>query len=130
MEPSGWEQGKYTGLVDGGWLYNRAHLIGWQLSDEDDNEKNLITGTRYFNVEGMLPFENMVAAHLREDGGHVMYRVTPIYVGKNLVASGVLMEAYSVEDEGEGVAFCVYVYNVQPGVIIDYATGKNRRDEG
>ncbi len=130
VKPSGWVQKeKYTGLVDGGWLYNRAHLIGWQLSDEDDNEKNLITGTRYFNVEGMLPFENMVAAHLREDGGHVMYRVTPIYAGKNLVASGVLMEAYSVEDEGEGVTFCVYVYNVQPGVIIDYATGENRRDE-
>ncbi len=131
VKPSGWIQGQYDkDLVDGRWLYNRSHLIGWQLSDEDDNEKNLITGTRYFNVEGMLPFENMVAAHLREDGGHVMYRVTPIYEGNNLVASGVLMEAYSVEDKGEGVSFCVYIYNVQPGVIIDYATGANCLDDG
>lgn len=131
VKPSGWVQKKYdTKLVDGGYLYNRAHLIGWQLSDEDANEKNLITGTRYFNVEGMLPFENMVAAHLREDGGHVMYRVTPIYEGNNLVANGVLMEAYSVEDGGESISFCVYVYNVQPGVIIDYATGESRRAEG
>ena len=131
VKPSGWIQGEYDkDLVDGRWLYNRAHLIGWQLSDEDDNEKNLITGTRYFNVEGMLPFENLVAAHLREDGGHVMYRVTPIYEGNNLVASGVLMEAYSVEDKGESVTFCVYVYNVQPGVLIDYATGANCLDDG
>ncbi len=131
VTPSGWVQGQYDKeLVDGRWLYNRSHLIGWQLSDEDDNEKNLITGTRYFNVEGMLPFENMVAAHLREDGGHVMYRVTPIYEGNNLLASGVLMEAYSVEDNGEGVTFCVYIYNVQPGIIIDYATGANCLDDG
>ena len=131
VKPSGWIQGEYDkDLVDGRWLYNRSHLIGWQLSDEDDNAKNLITGTRYFNVEGMLPFENMVAAHLREDGGHVMYRVTPIYEGNNLVASGVLMEAYSVEDAGEGVTFCVYIYNVQPGVLIDYATGANCLDDG
>lgn len=131
VKPSGWIQAEYNkDLVDGRWLYNRSHLIGWQLSDEDDNEKNLITGTRYFNVEGMLPFENQVAAHLREDGGHVMYRVTPIYEGNNLLASGVLMEAYSVEDEGEGVSFCVYVYNVQPGILIDYATGASCLDDG
>ena len=127
VKPSGWVQGKYdASLVDGGWLYNRCHLIGWQLSDEDDNEKNLIAGTRYLNIEGMLPFENMVAAHLMEDGGHVMYRVTPIYEGKNLLPSGVLMEGYSVEDNGESISFCVYCYNVQPGVFIDYATGENR----
>ncbi len=131
VKPSGWVQGEYSAdLVDGRWLYNRAHLIGWQLSDEDDNEKNLITGTRYLNIEGMLPFENLVAAHLREDGGHVMYRVTPIYEGDNLLPSGVLMEGYSVEDEGEGVSFCVYSYNVQPGVIIDYKTGANCLDDG
>lgn len=131
VKPSGWIQGKYnTSLVDGGWLYNRCHLIGWQLSDEDDNERNLISGTRYLNIEGMLPFENMVAAHLREDGGHVMYRVTPIYEGNNLLPSGVLMEAYSVEDEGEAISFCVYCYNVQPGILIDYKTGANCLDDG
>ena len=130
VKPSGWVQGEYSSdLVDGRWLYNRSHLIGWQLSDEDDNEKNLITGTRYFNVEGMLLFENTVAAHIREDDVHVMYRVTPIYEGDNLVASGVLMEAYSVEDGGE-LSMCVYCYNVQPGVIIDYKTGANCLDDG
>ncbi len=131
VKPSGWVQGKYdTSLVDGGYLYNRSHLIGWQLSDEDDNEKNLITGTRYFNVKGMLPFENMVADYIRETGEKVMYRVTPIYDGDNLVASGVLMEAYSVADKGEELSFCVYCYNVQPGVAIDYATGRNTLDTG
>lgn len=124
VTPSGWEQEKYdTDLVSGGYLYNRSHLIGWQLTAENDNEKNLITGTRYFNVDGMLPFENMVADYIRETGNHVLYRVTPIYEGDNLVASGVLMEAYSVEDAGEGVCFNVYCYNVQPGIVIDYATG-------
>lgn len=127
VKPSGWVQGKYdASIVDGGWLYNRCHLIGWQLSDEDDNERNLIAGTRYLNIEGMLPFENQVAAHLKEEGGHVMYRVTPIYEGKNLLPSGVLMEGYSVEDGGESISFCVYCYNVQPGVYIDYKTGENR----
>lgn len=126
--PSGWEQNKYdTELVEGGYLYNRSHLIGWQLTAENDNEKNLITGTRYFNVEGMLPFENMAADYLHEyEDNHVLYRVTPIYDGSNLLASGVLMEVYSMEDSGEGLTFCVYVYNVQPGIEIDYATGENQ----
>ena len=127
VTPSGWDQEKYsTDLVNGGYLYNRSHLIGWQISAENDNEKNLITGTRYFNVDGMLPFENMVADYIRETGNHVIYRVTPIYEGNNLVASGVLMEAYSVEDAGEGVCFNVYCYNVQPGIVIDYATGASK----
>lgn len=120
--PSGWEQAKYD-FVDGTYLYNRCHLIGWQLTAEDANERNLITGTRYINIEGMLPFENMVADYIKETGNHVMYRITPIYEGNNLVASGVQMEGYSVEDNGEGICFNVYCYNVQPGVEIDYATG-------
>ena len=120
--PSGWKQAKYD-FVDGSYLYNRCHLIGWQLTGEDANERNLITGTRYINIEGMLPFENMIADYIKETGNHVMYRVTPIYDGYNLVASGVQLEAYSVEDEGEGICFNVYCYNVQPGVEIDYATG-------
>ena len=120
--PSGWEQAKYD-FVDGTYLYNRCHLIGWQLTGEDANERNLITGTRYINIEGMLPFENMVADYIKETGNHVMYRITPIYEGNNLVASGVQMEGYSVEDNGEGICFNVYCYNVQPGVEIDYATG-------
>ena len=125
--PSGWKNKLYdTDLVNGGYIYNRSHLIGWQLTAEKDNEKNLITGTRYFNFEGMLPFENMVDDYLEEyPSNHVMYRVTPIYDGNNLVANGVLMEAYSVEDNGEEVKFCVYIYNVQPGITIDYATGNN-----
>lgn len=122
--PSGWKQAKYD-FVDGTYLYNRCHLIGWQLTGEDANERNLITGTRYINIEGMLPFENMVADYIKETGNHVMYRVTPIYEGSNLVASGVQMEAFSVEDEGDGICFNVYCYNVQPGVTIDYATGKS-----
>ena len=125
VKPTGWVQGRYD-HVDGGMLYNRCHLIGFQLAGENANEQNLITGTRYMNVEGMLPFENMIADYVRETGNHVMYRVTPIFEGDNLVASGVQMEAYSVEDQGEGVCFHVYVYNVQPGVYIDYATGENR----
>ena len=131
VTPSGWVQAKYdTKLVDGGYLYNRAHLIGWQLTAENANERNLITGTRYFNVDGMLPFENMVADYIKETGNHVMYRVTPDFEGNNLVATGVTMEAYSVEDSGDGVQFCVYVYNFQPGILIDYATGKSRLDDG
>ena len=122
--PSGWVQARYdTDLVDGGYLYNRSHLIGWQLTAEDDNEKNLITGTRYFNVQGMLPFENMVADYIKETQNHVMYRVTPLFSGYDLVCRGVLMEAYSVEDEGDGILFCVFVYNVQPGIKIRYETG-------
>lgn len=122
VKPSGWQSVKYD-EVDGNYLYNRCHLIGFQLTGENANEKNLITGTRYMNVEGMLPFENEVADYVSETDNHVLYRVTPIYEGENLLADGVLMEAYSVEDEGEGVSFCVYVYNKQPGIEIDYKTG-------
>lgn len=124
VKPTGWQVSKYD-WVDGKYLYNRCHLIGFQLSGENANNKNLITGTRYMNVQGMLPFENMIADYVKETGKHVLYRVTPIFEGKNLVASGVLMEAKSVEDNGEGIEFNVYCYNVQPGVEIDYATGKN-----
>ena len=123
VKPSGWQTIKFDN-VDGKYLYNRCHLIGYQLTAENANEKNLITGTRYMNVDGMLPFENMVADYIKETDNHVMYRVTPVFEGGNLVASGVLMEAESVEDHGEGVKFNVYVYNVQPGITIDYATGK------
>lgn len=127
VKPSGWINKKYdTDLVDGGYIYNRCHLIGHQLAGEDDNEKNLITGTRYFNVDGMLPFENMVCDYVKETNNHVLYRVTPIYDGDDLVAKGVQMEAYSVEDDGEGVMFNVFVYNVQPGITIDYATGDSQ----
>lgn len=122
--PTGWVQAEYD-FVEGGSLYNRCHLIGFQLTGENANEENLITGTRYMNVEGMLPFENMVADYIKETGNHVLYRAAPIFEGENLVASGVVMEALSVEDEGEGVCFHVYVYNVQPGVEIDYATGES-----
>ena len=126
VKPSGWINKKYdSSLVDGGYLYNRCHLIGFQLTGENANKENLITGTRYMNVDGMLPFENMVADYVKETGNHVMYRVTPIFVGNNLVASGVQMEAYSVEDNGEGICFNVFVYNVQPGITIDYKTGDN-----
>ena len=121
VTPSGWINREY----DGEYLYNRCHLIGFQLTGENANEENLITGTRYMNVEGMLPFENMVADYIKETGNHVLYRAAPIFEGENLVASGVVMEALSVEDEGEGVCFHVYVYNVQPGVEIDYATGES-----
>lgn len=125
IKPTGWWQNKYD-FVDGKYLYNRCHLIGYQLSGENANEKNLITGTRYMNVEGMLPFEEMVADYVRNSGNHVLYRVSPIYEGSNLLASGVEMEAASVEDNGDSVCFNVYVYNVQPGVDIEYATGRNR----
>ena len=122
VKPSGWHTVKYD-CVDGQYLYNRCHLIGFQLAGENANEQNLITGTRYLNIEGMLPFENLVADYVQETGNHVLYRVTPVFDGDNLVASGVLMEGWSVEDAGEGVCFCVYAYNIQPGVEIDYATG-------
>ncbi len=124
VKPSGWVQAQYD-CVSGKYLYNRCHLIGWQLSAENANKRNLITGTRYMNTEGMLPFENMVADYIRETGNHVAYRITPIYDGSDLVASGVQMEAYSVEDDGEGICFNVFCYNVQPGVKIDYTTGKS-----
>ena len=122
VKPTGWVQAQYD-CVDGKSLYNRCHLIGFQLSGENANKQNLITGTRYLNVDGMLPFENLVADYVKETENHVLYRVTPIYDGDNLVAGGVVMEGKSVEDDGEGVCFHVYVYNVQPGVEIDYATG-------
>lgn len=125
VKPSGWHTVKYD-FVDGKYLYNRCHLIGYQLTGENANRENLITGTRYLNVEGMLPFENMVADYIKETGNHVMYRVTPIFEGNELVARGVLMEAKSVEDNGEGILFCVYVYNNQPGVEIDYLTGESK----
>ncbi len=126
VKPSGWINKQYDSkLVDGGYLYNRCHLIGFQLTGENANKLNLITGTRYMNVDGMLPFEDMVADYVKETNNHVMYRVTPIYIGNNLVASGVQMEAYSVEDDGEGICFNVYVYNVQPGITINYVTGDN-----
>jgi len=131
-EPTGWVQKKYKGIVDGDYLYNRSHLIGWQLAGENNNKLNLITGTRYMNVEGMLPFENKVDDYFEKKenkGNHVLYRVTPIYEGNNLVASGVQMEAYSVEDNGKGVCFNVYVYNVQPGITINYKTGESWIEE-
>ena len=122
IKPSGWHSVQYDN-VDGKSLYNRCHLIGFQLTGENANECNLITGTRAMNVNGMLPFENMVADYVHETGNHVLYRVTPIFSGSDLVARGVQMEAYSVEDGGDGVCFNVFVYNVQPGIVIDYATG-------
>ena len=128
VKPTGWINAKYD-FVDGKYLYNRCHLIGYQLTAENANEKNLITGTRYLNVQGMLPFENMTADYVKETENHVLYRVTPVFEGNNLVAAGVLMEAESVEDKGEGVEFCVFVYNAQPGVTIDYATGDSWLDE-
>lgn len=129
IRPSGWHTVKYNDIIDGNYLYNRCHLIGYQLAGENTNEKNLITGTRYLNVQGMLPFENMVTDYVKETGNHVLYRVTPIFEGDNLLASGVLMEAESVEDKGDGILFCVYLYNVQPGIIIDYASGESCLDE-
>ena len=124
VKPTGWQTAKYD-FVDGKYLYNRCHLIGFQLTGENANTGNLITGTRSMNTQGMLPFENMVADYVKETKNHVLYRVTPVFEGDNLVASGVLMEAVSVEDEGRGIMFCVYCYNVEPGVVIDYKTGKN-----
>lgn len=129
VKPTGWHAVKYDN-VDGKYLYNRCHLIGYQLTAENANVKNLITGTRYLNVQGMLPFENLTADYIKETGNHVLYRVTPVFEGDNLVASGVLMEGESAEDDGEAIQFCVYVYNVQPGIIIDYATGDSRLDDG
>ncbi len=132
VKPTGWQQNKYPGIVDSEppYLYNRCHLIGFQLSGETANERNLITGTRYMNVEGMLPFEDRIANYVKSTGNHVLYRVTPIFLGNNLLASGVEMEAKSVEDNGAGVSFHVYAYNVQPGIAIDYATGVNALANG
>ena len=125
VKPSGWNTVKYD-VVDGKYLYNRCHLIGFQLAGENANKKNLITGTRYLNVDGMLPFEDEVADYVKNTDHHVLYRVTPVFKGDNLVAEGVEMVAYSEEDNGKGICFHVFVYNVQPGVTIDYATGESR----
>ncbi len=125
VKPTGWHTVKYD-WVDGKYLYNRCHLIGFQLTGENANPRNLITGTRFLNVDGMLPFENLVADYVKETGNHVLYRVIPVFEGEELVARGVTMEGYSVEDGGEGVCFYVYCYNDQPGVVIDYATGESR----
>lgn len=128
VKPTGWQTAKYDN-VDGKYLYNRCHLIGYQLTGENANAKNLITGTRYLNVDGMLPFENMVADYIKETNNHVLYRVTPVFSGDNLVASGVQMEAKSVEDNGDGILFNVYCFNAQPGIAIDYATGNSHLDD-
>ena len=130
VKPSGWQTVRYDDRIEGKYLYNRCHLIGYQLAGENANEMNLITGTRYLNVEGMLPFENQVADYVQETGNHVLYRVTPVFRGVELVARGVQMEAYSVEDEGAGICFNVYCYNVQPGVEIEYLSGTSRAEEG
>ena len=129
IKPSGWHTVRYDDLIDGRYLYNRCHLIGYQLTGENANELNLITGTRYLNVEGMLPFENEVADYVERTGNHVLYRATPVFVGNDLVARGVHLEALSVEDDGAGVKFNVFCYNVQPGIEIDYATGESERIE-
>lgn len=128
VKPSGWVQAQYDD-VDGKSLYNRCHLIGFQLTGENANEQNLITGTRYLNVEGMLPFENMVADYIKETGNHVLYRVTPVFDDADLVARGVQLEARSLEDDGAGICFNIYAYNNQPGIIIDYATGESRQED-
>ena len=128
IKPTGWQTAEYD-FVDGKYLYNRCHLIGFQLAGENANEENLITGTRYMNVEGMLPFENMTADYIKETGNHVLYRVTPIFKEDELVARGVQMEAWSIEDDGNGICFNVYVYNSQPDVAIDYQTGESRAVE-
>lgn len=124
VKPSGWQSVKYD-IVEGKYLYNRSHLIGYQLTAENANDRNLITGTRYFNATLMLPYENMVADYIKETNNHVLYRVTPVYEGNNLIATGVQIEAKSVEDNGEGIEFNVFIYNVQPGITIDYATGNS-----
>lgn len=128
VRPSGWQTIKYD-IVDGKYLYNRCHLIGYQLTGENDNVRNLITGTRYFNVEGMLPFEDMVADYVKETNNHVMYRVTPLYKDNNLLATGVIMEGYSVEDKGAGISFNVFCYNVQPGIKINYRNGDSKLEK-
>lgn len=126
IKPIGWHTVKCPEVIEERYLYSRYHLIGYQLAGENANKKNLITGTRYLNVDGMLPYENEVASYVRRTGNHVIYRVTPYFRGNNLVADGVLMEAYSVEDSGTGICFCVYAYNVQPGIEINYATGDSK----
>ncbi len=128
VKPTGWHSAIYD-IVDQGSLYNRSHLIAFSLAGENANERNLITGTRYMNYDGMRPFEEMTCDYIKETGNHVMYRVTPMFTGNNLIADGVHMEAYSVEDKGEGISFNIYCYNVQPGITIDYATGESHLSE-
>ena len=125
VKPSGWHTVKYNDIIEGNYLYNRCHLIAYELAGENANELNLITGTRYMNVQGMLPFENKVADYVKETGNHVLYRVTPVFKDNELVARGVIMEAFSVEDNGSGICFCIYVFNVQPGIEIDYSDGNS-----
>ena len=125
VKPTGWVQAKYD-CVSGKILYNRCHLIGWQLTAENANKKNLITGTRYLNIDGMLDHENMVAEYIKEYDGYVAYQVTPIFKGNNLVATGVQMEGYSIDDSGKSICFNIFAYNVQPGVDIDYQTGASK----
>ena len=127
VKPSGWHTTKYD-FIDGKYLYNRCHLIGYQLAGENANNQNLITGTRFLNASTMLPFENLVANYVKNTDNHVLYRVTPIFNEDNLLATGLLMEGYSVEDKGVGICFNVFCYNVQPGVIIDYSTGESYLD--
>lgn len=122
VKPTGWHTVKYD-IVNGKYLYNRCHLIGFQLTGENANKQNLITGTRYLNIDGMLSFENMVADYIKETGNHVLYRVTPVFVGDELVCRGLQIEALSVEDNGEGIKFNIFAYNAQPGIVIDYTTG-------
>ncbi len=128
IKPSGWHTVRYDDVIDKKYLYNRCHLIGYQLSGENANPRNLITGTSYLNAEGMLPFENQVANYVKTTGNHVLYRVAPIFRGNDLLAEGVRMEALSVEDRGRGICFHVFCYNVQPGIRIDYATGRSRAE--
>lgn len=128
VRPSGWHTVKYPDLIEDLYLFNRCHLIGFQLAGENANVRNLITGTRYLNIEGMLGHENLIARYVRKTGNHVMYRVTPVFAGDELVCRGVLMEAWSVEDDGRGVCFCIFVYNVQPGISIDYCSGDSIRE--
>lgn len=128
VKPTGWHTTKYNGVVDGNYVYNRCHLIAYCLTAENANKKNLITGTRYLNIEGMLPFETKVAKYIEKTGNHVLYRVSPCFKENNLLASGVLMEGYSVEDKGKGIKFCIYAYNVQPQIKINYKTGDTKLD--
>lgn len=125
IKPSGWQTVKYPEIIEDSYLYNRCHLIAYSLAGENANELNLITGTRYFNVNGMLPFENIVRQYIEETDNHVLYRVTPLFYGEDLVARGVLMEAYSLEDSGKGICFNVFIYNIQPGITIDYVDGSS-----
>ena len=125
VKPSGWGHNNTYSSIEGGYIWNRCHLIGFQLAGENANEKNLITGTRYLNIDGMLDIENKVAEYVEQTGNHVLYRVTPIYDGDNLIADGVLMEGFSVEDNGAGICFNIYAYNCQPGIEIDYSNGDN-----